>query len=278
MTQPIASLPLFTTRMRRGSGALVSFTLLLACVAAGFAVADPLADLDDMQTRAQYAFYTADERTLTAIVESIESMEVPSPLASTRLYAAAYARWKLAQLYAGEAGGAAVRTRRNEAIKAAQACQAHVAAALSLDSKMSESYVLDTACAMILNEQRVNGNGKAQPTCARSKSLRSALDRAPQNPRALLIEALCLSRTQTTSSTAAFDRLRDVVAAFEAAPASRPGVPDWGHAEALVLLGESYLQRGESHAARDAIEKALVLAPDYRHARELLDKADTRPP
>ena len=42
---------------------------------------------------------------------------------------------------------------------------------------------------------------------------------------------------------AAVDRWRVVVASFEAAPPSRPGKPDWGHAEALTMLGEAYLQR-----------------------------------
>jgi Tfp pilus assembly protein PilF len=46
----------------------------------------------------------------------------------------------------------------------------------------------------------------------------------------------------------------------------------------LVLLGQSYLQKGDSLAARDAIERALVLAPDYRKAQELLQPAATRPP
>ncbi len=259
--------------------------MALAGITAGVAAADPLAELDDAQARAQYAFYTADERALEAIANTIEQLEVPTSLATIRLYGAAYARWKLAQLYLGGVGKGEPRGRRNESIKAAQACQVHVAAALSMDSRMSEAYVLDTACAMVLNGQRgsdngsgnSSGKGKVPPACARNKSLRMALELAPQNPRALLFEAICLRPASTAASTAAVDRLRKVVAAFEAAPPSRPGVPDWGHAEALLLLGENYLQRGESHAARDAIEKALVIAPDYRRAHDLLDKVDTRP-
>ena len=43
------------------------------------------------------------------------------------------------------------------------------------------------------------------------------------------------------------------------------------------MLGESYLQRGDPVAARDALERALVLAPDYRQAHKLLQTAATRP-
>ena len=76
---------------------------------------------------------------------------------------------------------------------------------------------------------------------------------------------------------AAVDRWRAVVASFEAAPPSRPGKPDWGHVEALTMLGETYLQRGDPVAARDALERALVLAPDYRQAQQLLQAAAARP-
>ena len=75
----------------------------------------------------------------------------------------------------------------------------------------------------------------------------------------------------------ALERWRTVVAKFEAAPPSQPGKPDWGHAEALTLLGQSYLKRGEMVAARDVLERALVLAPDYRQAQKLLQTAANRP-
>jgi tetratricopeptide (TPR) repeat protein len=104
-----------------------------------------------------------------------------------------------------------------------------------------------------------------------------ALQLGADNPRVMLIEAVCMGGGGSASSTALFDKLREVIKAFESAAPSRPGKPDWGQAEALVLLGQSYLQRGDSLAARDVIERALVLAPDYRKAQELLQAAATRP-
>jgi len=67
------------------------------------------------------------------------------------------------------------------------------------------------------------------------------------------------------------------VSSFEGAPPARPGKPDWGQVEALTMLGETYLQRGDPVAARDALERALVMAPDYRQAQQLLQSAATRP-
>ncbi len=91
----------------------------------------------------------------------------------------------------------------------------------------------------------------------------------------LFINALCSPDAE--GDPAAIERWRAVVAKFEAAPPSQPGKPDWGHAEALTLLGESYLKRGEMVAARDVLERALVLAPDYRQAQKLLQTAANRP-
>jgi len=105
--------------------------------------------------------------------------------------------------------------------------------------------------------------------------MRTALSVSPDNPRVKLIEALCASGR--SPDPAATDRWRSVVESFEAAPPSAPGRPDWGHVEALTMLGETYLQRGDPVAARDALERALVLAPDYRQARQLLQAAAARP-
>ena len=105
--------------------------------------------------------------------------------------------------------------------------------------------------------------------------MRTAAGLAPDNPRVKLVQAMCAPSTAV--DPAAVDRWRAVVASFEAAPPSRPGKPDWGHVEALTMLGETYLQRGDTVAARDALERALVLAPDYRQAQQLLQAAATRP-
>lgn len=237
--------------------------------------ADTLSDLDDAQARAQYAFYTADTRTLEKVVTMIEQLDVPQSLATLKAYSAAYGWWKLAELSTADASPDK-RAARGMAVKATHECLARTGEALAMDPRMTEAYVLDTACNM-LADTRASEYVKARPACARSKSLRMAQELDPKNPRVMLIEAMCLRGTDIASPTAAFDRLRAVVAAFEAAPPTRPGAADWGQAEALLMLGEDYLQRGESHAARDVIEKALVIAPDYRKARALLDTADIRP-
>lgn len=105
--------------------------------------------------------------------------------------------------------------------------------------------------------------------------MRTALTLGAENPRVQFINAFCSPVGEGDPGTV--DRWRAVVTLFEAAPPSEPGKPDWGHAEALTLLGESYLKRGEMVAARDVLERALVLAPDYRQAQKLLQTAASRP-
>jgi tetratricopeptide (TPR) repeat protein len=266
--------------LRRSLSSFRMFRLgigLLAAYAAMPVLADPIAELDDAAARAQYAFYTADIRGLDQVVQIIERLEVPETLTALKAYNAAYARWKLAQLYDDAADHSGPKSSRSLATKAAQACLVHTKTALTADAKMVEAYVVDAACSTLAHTARSGEVQSSIPACARSRSFRTAQELAPENPRVMLMEGSCLHTAKAAPDGSAIDRLRAIVDAFEAAPPARAGYPDWGQAEALLLLGENYLQRGDTRAARDVIEKALVIAPDYRKARELLDTAAVRP-
>ena len=47
-------------------------------------------------------------------------------------------------------------------------------------------------------------------------------------------------------------------------------IPGWGAAETYAYLGRGYLEQGDVVAARDALERALLIAPDFALARRLL--------
>jgi Tfp pilus assembly protein PilF len=51
--------------------------------------------------------------------------------------------------------------------------------------------------------------------------------------------------------------------------------PGWGAAEAYTYLGRGYLERGDVLNARDALERALLIAPDFAMAKRLLTKITT---
>jgi len=65
---------------------------------------------------------------------------------------------------------------------------------------------------------------------------------------------------------------RRAVAAFETERAGPEGLPGWGAAEAYLLLGQDLLAHNDPVGARDALERALLLAPDYAQARRLMAK------
>jgi len=240
-----------------------------ACMPSQAVRADEAGELDDAVARAQYAYFTGDARSLEQALTLIDNVEVPANLNRSKEYYAAYGRWKLAQLYTDAAAqprgdkGAA----RSAASKAAQGCIQHAEALLKINPRLAEGHAIAAACTGV----------QSPGSCLRSKSLRTALDLEPANPRVILVEAICTAAGDNRSPVELYEKLRAVVTAFDTAPVARPGNPDWGQAEALVLLGQVQLQRGDALAARDMIEKALVIAPDYRKAQELLQAAAARP-
>jgi Tfp pilus assembly protein PilF len=51
---------------------------------------------------------------------------------------------------------------------------------------------------------------------------------------------------------------------------------NWGYAETCYLLGKVELERGNVLAARNALEQALLQAPDYRDAQQLLQSLNLK--
>lgn len=242
--------------------------LLLATSAS--ASASSIAEFDDAVARLQFAFFTGDSRALEALLDELGSFEVDAGLTAAKSYQLAFGNWKLAQLLSNPQDERSRPSGKSSAGKAAKSCVQHARDAIAKDSRMADIYAIEAVCDTFSPGATTNGS----PACVRSKSMRTALTLGTENPRVQFINALCLD---AEGDPAALERWRNVVAKFEAAPPSQPGKPDWGHAEALTLLGQSYLKRGEMVAARDVLERALVLAPDYRQAQKLLQAAANRP-
>jgi tetratricopeptide (TPR) repeat protein len=247
------------------------FGLLLAVLVTHGAYGASVAELDDAAARMQYAFYTGDSQGVETVLKTLEEFQVDDSIAASKAYQLAYGNWKLSQLYLQPLADAHPRPNaKSLAAKAAQACVRHARSAVDKDARLAEALAIEAACDGHSATARSGSAG-----CANSKALRTAAGLAPDNPRVKLVQAICAPNTPV--DPAATERWRGVVASFEAAPPSRPGKPDWGHVEALTTLGETYLQRGDPVAARDALERALVLAPDYRQAQQLLQTAAARP-
>ncbi len=103
--------------------------------------------------------------------------------------------------------------------------------------------------------------------------LHKALAIAPKNPRVLLLDAINdYGRARVPGGDAMHrcEKFKAVVAVFEAERADVDQVPGWGAAEAYTWLGRCYLDVGDGNAARDALERALLIAPEFGQAKRLL--------
>lgn len=244
--------------------------LLLALLVAAAASAESVAELDDVAARLQYAFYTGDSQGIETILKNLEQFQVEDSLAASKAYQLAYGNWKLSQLYLQPSADQRARPNgKSLASKAAQTCVRNARRAVEQEPSNAEAMAIQAVCEGHSASARAGSTG-----CVNSKPLRTAHGLAPNNPRVKLAQAICTE--SKAADPAAVERWRAVVASFEAAAPARPGKPDWGHVEALTMLGETYLQRGDPVAARDALERALVMAPDYRQAQLLLQAAATR--
>lgn len=228
------------------------------------------AELNDFSARIQYAYYTEDRVALKKSLEELAKTSLRGADASLKQEYLAYGEWKSAEL-----------ARANDKADAAEAADRCVAATESaLDGGATpakikaELYSLQAICATTLGELR----SFRAPLYKRKadKSFSEALQLDARNPRVLMVRALARGQENSsqTSDTARSQWL-DVVQAFTN---DAPGIdnPDWGFPEALAALGAVESARGDAVAARDALERALVLAPDYHFAQTLLRKIAVR--
>jgi tetratricopeptide (TPR) repeat protein len=221
-------------RLRKG-------LLLVLCATSCAAHAAPSPELLDLAARVHYGYYNAEPRAIDAAGAALERLSESPEVVYYRDFAAL----RRAQLGAIDRAGQ----------QRLRAC-AEREVAPGLDKRFAaEAWVLVAACAAVAGD-----DGR------REQALALARERDDDNPRIALVEAWTLERDGGTEAIA--EKLAEVVGAFDAwAPALDD--PEWGHAEALTALAADELQRGQVRTARDLIERALLLAPDYRAALEL---------
>jgi len=209
----------------------------------------------DVEDRIQYGFYTEDVRALSNLAAQLAAPAGEQH--ELRSYYAALANFRLGEL---------LRERnRSQARSAIEQCVEHLDAALKARADFPDALALQSLCLQQLTKMTPWRAPLAVPK--RRSQIERAVQLAPKNPRVLMLDALV-----TSDSTPRIERLQQAVRAFEAERRMLDVAPGWGAADAYVHLGRSYLSLGEPLAAREAFEKALLIAPEFVEARRLLSR------
>jgi hypothetical protein len=222
----------------------------------------------DVESRIQYGYYTEDPRALASVMELLAPSESESAF---RRYYAGLANYRLAQLSAArdkgraEEAAAACVDNLDQAVK--------IQKAASLQQEGADALALESACQDLLA-----GLEAWRAPFAASKSgtqIEQARHLDRKNPRVLLLDAVEVYERPKASAAdkdRALQGFKLAAAAFEAERRQTEHVPGWGAAEAYVYLAKCHLDRGATLDARDALERALLIAPEFAEARRLMTK------
>ena len=217
----------------------------------------------DLEARIEYGYFTEDRRTLQALAILPTGDD---------------ARDGMKSYYAGLAGYRLmlVDSPRDkvQARSAAEECISSLDLALKASPAAvpAESMALQSACLLQLAEL---GGLRAPFAGTRSKSqMQKALRLAPRDPRVLLLDAVVAFERAPNGAEGerALGKLKKAIGALENERQEVVHTPGWGLADAYTYLGRIYLDRGDAVKARDALERALLAAPEFRQARRLMTK------
>ncbi|HVN45203.1 MAG TPA: hypothetical protein VMT66_08105 [Steroidobacteraceae bacterium] len=250
----------------RGRAALALLAVTLAMLAGTGRAGEGEVAWRDIESRIQYGYYTEDRAALGKLEELIESGDAHDKL---RGYYAGLLAWRRALLAAPGRGAAQDGSLAHHA----QRCVSSVDTSLALEADFADALALRAACLAVGAE--IAGSYAPLAGHRAHKDLERARQLAQHNPRVLLVDAMSdytLAPSQGGNKDRALGKLRQTVAAFEAERGGTEHLPGWGAAEAWLLLAQDLLDHGDTVAARDALERALLIAPEYVQARRLMAK------
>jgi tetratricopeptide (TPR) repeat protein len=217
----------------------------------------------DLQAQIMYAFYIEDGNLLSGLVQSLTTQENAGGADDALRYHLAHAEYR---------SGVQGAERRSAAAAPAFAdCIDQLKPLLEKAGDNVEAMTLQSACYVQLARLR-----KLQAVLLRSRAeerIRRAMELAPRNPRTALLRAeelLSHAAPGSADRARALGELQLAAEVFEQSTTTSVATPGWGNAETYLELGRQLEADGDFVAARNWIEKALIIAPDYKAAQRQL--------
>ncbi|MEL7023756.1 MAG: hypothetical protein AAGL69_08400 [Pseudomonadota bacterium] len=218
-----------------------------------------VADLKDRAAVIEYASQTGDWTYLTRLSMLLADEKARGDAAPLPHYYAALAAYRAAEIDEDVELRVGVLLDR---------CIDQTKAALKIRPDWSEALALAGACHGLAARRQplsalIAGNFAA-------RELKQALVINPENPRAMLLQAVTLLRRFEDPDRVALARqlLVDAIARFEQFPSpTMDGGPTWGEEHAHFWLAHVASLNRDTSAARDHLEQALLIAPDLKIAQ-----------
>lgn len=235
-------------------------------MAGSAAVSRPSAHWLQVESRIESGYFQQNATGLAALAATLSAHDTGAAGGQTdeewRSYYAAFLAYRLALLAVSHG---------QQAWPFTQQCVDRLNRALVLDTTSVEALALQSACLALQSHLDSWRSPFAAPLSV--ARIDKALRLAPDNPRVLLLGALAAADRPAFfqgDSQQAFSLMQRAVSAFERGTPRARGLPGWGAADAFTDLAQDYLRRGEPVAARNVLERALLVAPDFGQARRLM--------
>lgn len=212
----------------------------------------------DLSGRVEYAFYAEDSRALQRDLQAMAALEINHDFALLQQNQLDYGRWKLVQLQS--------QISSVQAQQLAEDCVDSKLPANSTGTTAALHFALHAACLSELAQLRPVRSVLYRRE--RDSAFSQALKLDARSIQVRLVGAwLKYSNKEPVDSA----ELKTLVAAYDKAASGE--LNDnllWGQAEACFLLGQAEIAKGNVLAARNALERAILLAPEYPAAQALL--------
>jgi tetratricopeptide (TPR) repeat protein len=222
-------------------------------------------NFEDLESRIDYAYFTEDVNTLRNLIQSTRATLEKGADAASYRYLLGFAHYRLGLLLRA--------MPKADAASAMSGCVDALGEVIEADPKSAEPYALQSACYGELVELRPWQVMIAAPLSA--LRMEKALKLAAANPRAVLLDGVRdyqRPKVLGGDKTRALAKFRRAIELFETQREVATGVPSWGLADAYADLGRGLMESGDTLGARNAFERALIIAPEFAAVRRDLKR------